>query len=429
MERRPIDVLEAVSRREASGELICASATAEVHVFLQRGRIAWATDSEHPFAFTRYLQKTAQIDAEAFRDILESCKREKRPLGETLVSWGVATPEEVRDALRHQVVLALEVLCTGGPAQTLFLDRTRQFSQYESSLTFELNEILPGACTGPDVGVVASPTPSIEPGPGSAVPEQYARRLLDSVEGVLWAELLEATRVLDAAPEPARSDRFPREIVERSVLDGAQLVALRSPEGTLAGVALPDTRSLWCRLAVDATVGAAVSALAAFGQTDRNADGGAELGSGATTAWTGGASEGQAADELRGFLARAPEALCALVTSHGDDAWWSGAGAGGIAPEWALDLVHRRARVLGVGSVFEELAPRADDEEGVGFRFRSMMSAERRVWCFGADLETRPRRTLWLLLDRRASQGLGWAYLTSLSRQLLHVRSWGGRNG
>ena len=72
---------------EASGELICVSDKFEVHVYFQRGRIAWATDSTRPLAFTRYLLETAKIDPEIFREILESCRREKRPLGETLHAY------------------------------------------------------------------------------------------------------------------------------------------------------------------------------------------------------------------------------------------------------------------------------------------------------------------------------------------------------
>ncbi|MBX3229611.1 MAG: sigma-54-dependent Fis family transcriptional regulator [Labilithrix sp.] len=120
-----------LSKEGASGELICASDTIEVHVYLQRGRIAWATDAAQPLAFTRYLLERAQIDVEVFREILESCRREKRPLGETLIAWGVATREEVRDALRHQIELALARIHESGPVESLFLKRTSQFSDYD----------------------------------------------------------------------------------------------------------------------------------------------------------------------------------------------------------------------------------------------------------------------------------------------------------
>ena len=117
-DQTPLRTLASLVSEQASGEFISASKGAEVHVYLQRGRIAWATDSGHPFAFTRYLQTSAAIDADGFRDILESCKREKRPFGETLVAWGLVTSNEIRAALHHQLELALASLRDGGPAQT-----------------------------------------------------------------------------------------------------------------------------------------------------------------------------------------------------------------------------------------------------------------------------------------------------------------------
>jgi hypothetical protein len=422
LDQRPFETLLDLASRGATGELIAASQTAEVHVFLQRGRVAWATDSEHPFAFTRRLQKTAQIDADAFRDILESCKREKRPLGETLVSWGVATPDEVKDALRHQVELALEVLRSSGPAQTVFLDRTRQFAQYDSGLTFDVGEL--GA-----ERVAARPTShpaSVPAGPMSAPPSQYARRLLDSLEGLLWTELHEGTATIDAAPEPSRAERFPASIIEHSVLDGAELAVLRSTRGTLAGVALPASRSLWCRLGAEVTLGAAVAALAAFGASPRRSSSDLADGPARPTTWTIGDEDAAPLRELREFRERAPETLAAIVTGAGAEPWAYAAGSSAVDRDWALDLVTRRANVLGAPELFGDEPPPAGDED-VAFHFRSVLTVEPKVWCFGAELATRPRCVLWLLLARQASQGLGWAYLTSLSRQLLHVRDWGRR--
>lgn len=416
LDERPLETLRRIAEARGTGELICASATAEVHVYLQHGRVAWATDSEHPFAFTRYLQKIAEIDPESFRDILDSCRREKRPLGETLVSWGVATQDEVRDALRHQVRLALDVLAAARPAKTVFLDRTRQFAQYDAAFTFGVEELLTGTEETPEPRRASrAPGPA---GPVSAPPAQYARRLLDSVEGIAWAELLEGTAVADAAPERAPEARVPLDVARATVLDGAELVAMRAPEGTLAGVALPDACSLWCRLAAESTVGSAVAALSGFGAADRASGdfGVAERGA----LWSIGATESPAMTALHDFLGRASETLAALVTELGDGPWSCGAG-GGVPAEYALDLVRRRARALAAPSIFDRDASAEDD---VGFRFRSMLTRERRVWCFGAELGTKPRRILSLLLHRRSSQGLGWAYLTSLSRQLLHLRGW-----
>jgi hypothetical protein len=81
-----------------------------------------------------------------------------------------------------------------------------------------------------------------------------------------------------------------------------------------------------------------------------------------------------------------------------------------------------------VDTVFRDGLVRNADASGVGFHFRSMVVAEPRLWCFGAELATPSRKTVWVLLDRGSSQGLGWAYLTSLSRSLLRVGA-GGWHG
>lgn len=80
--REPLAILVELSEARMSGELICASDEAEVHVYLQHGRIAWATDSTHPFAFTRRLREITAIENDTLREILEACKRERRPLGQ-----------------------------------------------------------------------------------------------------------------------------------------------------------------------------------------------------------------------------------------------------------------------------------------------------------------------------------------------------------
>ncbi|MBX3261291.1 MAG: hypothetical protein KF782_16520 [Labilithrix sp.] len=412
----PLDTLRAIAERGGTGEFICASSTVEVHVYLQRGRLAWATDSEHPFAFTRHLQRSSQIDGESFRDILDSCRRERRPLGETLVSWGVATWDEVRDALRHQLALALAVLRGGGPAQTLFLDRTEQFAKYEPRLTFDVAEML----ADHEGSSRAAPRTDAGEGARSAPRGSLAGRLLDAADGILWAQTLDGTNVAESAPEPAERARFETDIVRGTVLDGAELVTLRAPEGTLAGVALDASRSLWCRLTTEATVGAAISALSGFAASERASSD--VTGAGPVGApWVVGAHVPVVRD-LEDFLGRAPETLAALMTDLDGGSWSCGAGAS-LASEYAFELARRRAHVLASPSPFgaDDAPPAADD---VDLSSRSMLTRERTVWCFGAELDARPRKILWLLLHRQSSQGLGWAYLTSLSRRLMHARGW-----
>jgi len=49
---------------------------------------------------------------------------------------------------------------------------------------------------------------------------------------------------------------------------------------------------------------------------------------------------------------------------------------------------------------------------------RTVVTGERSVWAFGAELLAVPNRTVWLFVTRSSSQGIGWACLTSLCRSL-----------
>lgn len=88
----PLKILASLVERNVSGELICASPEAEIHVFLKRGRIAWAIDSRRPAAFADGLVEI-DLDAETLREVIETCRRENLPLGETLVGWGLLSWE------------------------------------------------------------------------------------------------------------------------------------------------------------------------------------------------------------------------------------------------------------------------------------------------------------------------------------------------
>lgn len=63
----------------------------------------------------------------------------------------------------------------------------------------------------------------------------------------------------------------------------------------------------------------------------------------------------------------------------------------------------------------------------MGFFLRELVTGERTCWCFGAELDPSTGHTLWLFLDRRTSQGLGWAYLSALARTLRSAREVSGR--
>ena len=335
MSHAPLDVLRDLADREASGELICVAGEVEVHVFLQRGRVAWATDSEHPRAFARHLQDMTGIDDASFRDILESCQRERRPLGETLVTWGAASHDEVREALRHQLLLALKILARPTQTQSLFLDRTRQYSEYDASLTFAVQSLLE---TAPAPAAPAAPLARPSARPRAATND--AERLLATVDDLMWTELFTGVELVAAAPEPTPTPRVGRAIIEESLLDGTELVALRDPAGTLAGARMGRNQSLWCRLSAAGVVGRVISELGIFamlGGRESPTQGAGERGD----AWTFGASDSPVAEALAEFVRTAPSTLAALFIDPDEPSASLGVGTE-LPCELALELTRRR---------------------------------------------------------------------------------------
>jgi len=409
----PLSELRDLAARGGTGEFICATAAAEVHVFLQRGRVAWATSSTHPFEFARYIREHNKIDDTTFRHVVEECRRDKLPLGETLVAWELLTWDDVNAALRHQVRLALVTLSQLGVARTMFLER-RRYMEYNAELTIELASVLPTQGPSPRKasGTRISTNPPTAPG--------FAHQILESIEGAAWVELLEGEGLVEAAPAAPTPSRVPPELVRTTLADDADFVAVRSTRGSILGARLARaSRSLWCTLAADSTFGAAVSTLWSLSVVHplvspppRSSDG---------RAWEVGAPDSSAAAEMRLVLGRAREVLAAFVLSS------SGQPVVGIArgglDEGCVELLRRRTHVFAV-PLFEE--PRGEDHventgtrmAALGFTFRTLVTGERAFWCFGAELLAAQGHTLWVLTDRNASQGLGWACLTALCRGL-----------
>lgn len=401
----PLARIEQLAAERGSGELICASETVEVHVYFQRGRIAWATDAARPLAFTRRLLETAQIDADIFQEILESCRREKRPLGETLIAWGVATHDEVRAALQHQIEMAVVHLRESGPLQMIFLHRVAQFETYDASLTFGLHEIFRKVKRVPSQGALVAVRPAR--GASVAPPSSPAERLSASLDGVAWVAAIDG-----AALDEASSAKVPASLVRDTLLDGADLVAVRAGRTTLAGVTLSGAESLWCLVAGATTVGAVVAALSELGDGGGPPSSIEEIAPSIALDWSTGPEEGNVGKVLGDFVERKPEVYAALVT---DPRATIGRGRGNVRADDIVAVVERRSRALA--------APELDPTDAVavdeGMSQRRMMSAERRFGLFGAELAAPGgSRFVWLVLDRRCSKGIGWGYLTSLSRDL-----------
>lgn len=392
--------LRACTRAERSGEFICASESTEVHVFLQRGRVAWATDSAHPRAFTRTLKQRAEIDDESFRLVLEACNKDSLPLGETLVGWGLASWDVISAALREQIDLALRTLASfGADAQTIFLDR-RRFAEYDDRLTFALSALLENVAEAPLSGR-AEVAPLSEHG--------RAEAMLRGIRGATWTLVLEAGQAVEtagAADADASSTLSTRTLLG----DGADFVALRWSHGSLLGTMLErEDRQLWCRLSADANYGAAVAAISALApkQRPRYKPGSRR----SVVAWQVGGSDWRA-PELRHALELGDILAVALASPCGEILCASGTSA--VDQATVERIVRRRREALSGTSVGVDEGPAP-----ISARSRTLVTGEERLWCYGADIVGESGEpSLWVLAHREVPQSVGWASLARLSRSI-----------
>lgn len=183
--------LSALAERKASGELVCSSSDGEIHVYLQEGRVAWASSTTQRHAFTEHLKQTTGADDEVIDAIVKECTRTRRPFGEALISWKIATAEQVRASLRHQIRMALASAEDAAELRTLFLERERY--RYDRALTFALSDVVPRPAAPP-----AAPEPSREAGRADA----GAAPALDPAAELAALSGFAAAAVLSAQGEP-----------------------------------------------------------------------------------------------------------------------------------------------------------------------------------------------------------------------------------
>ena len=137
-----LSAIQDIASKRVSGELIFARDDFEVHVYFQKGRIAWANDAHRRGVFSRHIQLLANIPDDVWHDVLNECVANRLPVGETLIDWGLATHEQVRASLRLQINDALGQLWAGKATKSLFLQRETQYSSYRRDLTFEVGELV-----------------------------------------------------------------------------------------------------------------------------------------------------------------------------------------------------------------------------------------------------------------------------------------------
>lgn len=239
-----LDALTLLAQRGASGELICTSADREAHVFLLRGRVAWAFETNVRSVFWSTLAESCGLDEDGRRAVVEEGKRTRRSVGDIMVEWSLATPSQVFEAANAQVRTTLERLLGSTLSRHIFLER-ESFAEQEVAWTFDLLSFdLGRASRGGRRALRSSLPPPAEHRRASA-----ARSGLCSVDAVIDAD------------ELGDDPRFPAVTRADALLDSStDLVVAKTPERWIVGFANEHARR-WAALHPSANLGAVFSQL------------------------------------------------------------------------------------------------------------------------------------------------------------------------
>lgn len=387
----PLAAVVRLAASAATGELIAASDAVEIHVYFLEGRLAWATTSTARQTFLHHLVEHHQVSADVVRDVIEECQRSRKRLGETLIGWGVASAEQVRDALAAQIVEALDAVRAHPGARTLFLPRRMAYSR---ELTFALDDLL-------------SRRPATDLA-GAA--ESLIATVLDAVPDTLWVEVIGPDggvgRAVRGSARPGDELAPLREALHVHDIDS---LVLRTRAGVILGQRLPGhPASIWCAAGPEAKLGVATTVLAsAVGAS-------APVPVPATAeAWqeasTGG---GPLAPGVIGGAMRTADDLVAGIALHDDGragTCWRGAD-----PRDAHLAVARALAPLLTVRLRDALSTRTD---ALAYEEMSLRGTRGPLAYHGTRVPGRPA-SVWLALHAWASQGLGWALLQTVSRQV-----------
>lgn len=412
----PWQTVTRLAEAAATGELIVASDAIEIHVYLLDGRLAWATCSTARNEFLRCLIERHEIANDVLRDMIEQCRRMRGRFGEMLVTWGVATEDQVRDALRRQIEEALAVAVAHPGARCLFLP---QRLDYAIELTVSVTELELGvnAVTAASGGTPPSQPASTSDGQWTPVSSSYAAQrivttVLDRIPDALWVEAVERGAWVARAVRCTAGPADTIQEVQRLLTDhDIEALTLRSSvHGAVLGQRLPGLSSaVWCAVGGGAKLGVISAVLA-------SAVGAHPL-----------APAADAADEPWHEIvepgARLRPSVFAGATRTCDElvAGFALGGCGGPTGVWrgslGLDVHAAWARRLApaLASAIRDSFPRS--AESSLYDHVALRAIVGNVAYYGALLPD-SSVAVWLALRTWTLQGVGWALLQTVARQV-----------
>jgi hypothetical protein len=398
---RPLETLRALVDSHSSGEYIAVLESAEVHVYLKAGRVAWAIASDSPGTLMRHLAEECKLYRHELEAVVRDCRENRRPLGEGLIAWGFATQVQVRAALQKQIQEVFQRLALAGSAgvrvRSLFIPRS---VEYAEELTFELSEV--------DDEEPASVAPI------SRSPRHLLRGLWKALPPVSWVQVQSpnGTTASSVAPGASLPEADIGEILPLSFGGELLRVTIRTRSGSIVGQCISDDGStVWCGLDRTGNLGLVNAALASHASAPAPAT--ASIKPRAYALEEVG-SLPIARQNIESTFSDLPELLGVFATSAEEPGFAGIHRAPELLPRVARNLVFfDRMLELKVEDYFPRVEP---VWESLTPEAISVLCEDAQYFYFGRRVEGSQGRPIWVVMQRSEARGLGWALLEALAR-------------
>lgn len=382
----------------ASGAFVAFDGDKEMHVFLQSGAIAWAVRSDMQRVFLNRLMTTSGVEQDTLLTLFRECRKNKTPLRTTLIERRLATDEQVRDALQHQVQGALSKLGEYPLENSKFLHHEAAYADYDSRLTFELDEVLT------DNPTCASAPPAEVKVESSADQQAFVSSLADSIPSASWVRLVHNGQV---ASSPANDSLIAKaklnKIASLMMETEADFVSLGSDKGNIFGFALEKTnRSLWCGF--EAGVDSASGLWTLNSRISHSLRPPIQQASKLGAVIAKSNQRSSVLDNIEGVVSQAKRLGAVLVSERGESRY---------VHRSAKDLdVLKSLATLGGSLLLASLPPAV--RSGRSPTGASVVLGLKSRWVLGTIPLAAPDATLWITVDRAAPRAVAWALLSAL---------------
>lgn len=387
----PRALLRAACLARKSGELIVAGSEGEIRLYVRAGRVAWGASSVDALGFARRLRAKCGVSATRLHQVVAECRREGVSLGAGLVRQGLATPAQVRDAMRAQTAQVIAALELMQPARTLFSECAR-FDGYDAQLTFGLDELL------------CEERREIDSGHAGVL--SRLSQVMRELPRCDWSEWCGPTGPEERLAR-TRGAGAPSALRSLLVEGAADVIAVQMGVNAVLGVSTTRPQhTLWAGLGRTSLGAACAVLLHAAGGSERAAS--HRSGSSVRAPRAIERDATQVAGTATDLMLRAPDVcgVCHLV-------------GGRVASLIVRDRSDSQVRPAHLAQLATQLfSPDVRPAPDAGAGMRTAVVGQPDTWSLGAELSASTEESIWVVTERSATLGFGWACVTSMLKRL-----------